>query len=113
MSGLSGRRRKARDGDVLHEVFLGRGAAVSTEGERRKIIEGPVSARIQKSDKFGWELHLNTYIRKGGGKIELRNPSDWDRIELFFPLNEETKKKVAKSLRELAGKIEGLEFSET
>lgn len=105
-----GRRkeRKARDGEVFHKVSLGGGVGIHTFGERREIIEGPISARIVWSEKFGWELHFNIYTKKGGERIEIRNPSEWDRLEIYIQLNEETIDRIIEMEREKIGALEKL-----
>ncbi|MEM1581924.1 MAG: hypothetical protein QXK89_05375 [Candidatus Bathyarchaeia archaeon] len=61
--------------------------------------------RIVKSEKFGRELHFNVYTRKGGERVEIRNPSEWDRIEYYIPLNEENIDEVIKSYENLIRKL--------
>lgn len=108
MSGLRRKERKARDGEVFHKVSFGGGTAIHTSGEKREILKGPVSARIIKSDKFGWELHYNVYVKKGEERIEVRNLSEWDRIDTYIPLNEETIDRVIRLEEEKLRKLKEL-----
>lgn len=100
---------KARDGFTLCNVQLGVGAGVHACGGKREIIRGPVSFRIVWTRKFGWELEVCTYARKGDEHVEARNPSVWNRVENYVPLDKGAINMLIEAFQKM---IEGLKTLE-
>lgn len=102
------KKRKARDGKIFFEVYLGRGRAVITSGDRKEILDGPFSIRAVETKKFGLELQHKIYGPKGEERVETRNPSDWNRYELILSLSESNLDKIAGEFEKMAKKLREL-----
>jgi len=102
------RRKKARDGLTLFKRGLGRARAIFTGEKEKVILEGPLSIRIQESEKYGRELLLNVYGPKDAVRVEGRIPSPWSRQEIYISLSENIRG-VRKIFEETAEELKKLE----
>ena len=60
--------------------------ALCCVGDNRIVIIGkPKITKTKGSIKFGEEIQFSLTCKKGFSKIESRNPSEWDTIEINLP----------------------------
>lgn len=73
---------------IFNNLELGEAIGVASLRDKRAVLKGISGISVAKSEKFGLELCFQVYGKKGKYKIEGRNPSDWDRVEIFVPIKD-------------------------
>ena len=63
-------------------------------------MRGRLSLNLVKSAKWGEEIHIQVYGK--GFEVERRNPSEWSRVEIYFPA--ECIRQLLDALADLLGK---------
>jgi hypothetical protein len=71
---------------TFHNLDLGEATGVASLNNKRVILQGISSISVAKSEKFGLELCFQVYGKKY--RMETRNPSDWNRVEIFVPIKD-------------------------
>lgn len=71
---------------VFNNIDFGLAKGMLSFDKLRVSIRGKLSINKVKSDKFGEEIQLQIY--SASVIKEVRNDSSWNRLELFFPIEQ-------------------------